>query len=205
MENEVSTQPKRRITPEEYLEIERKAERRSEYLDGEMFLMSGASLEHTRINRNITVELGLQLRGSNCEIFAIDLRTKVSPTGLYTYPDIAAVCGEPQCEDEHGDTLLNPILIIEVLSTSTESYDRGKKFAHYRTLTTLKEYVLVSQYECRVEKFTLTENGVWSYTDCAEPSGLVELTSIGCHLSLARVYDKVDFERAKRRLEQKKS
>src|SRR5436190_24273450 len=169
-----------------------------------MFLMSGASLEHTRINTNITVELGLQLRGTPCQIFAIDLRTKVTPTGLYTYPDITAVCGEPQCEDEHGDTLLNPILIIEVLSTSTEYYDRGKKFAHYRTLTTLKEYVLVSQYECRVEKFTLTENGIWTYMDCSEPSGSVELTSIGCHLSLALVYDKVDFARAKRRLERAK-
>jgi Uma2 family endonuclease len=131
MEHEGTTQPKRRITPQEYLEIERKAETRSEYLDGQMFAMAGASFEHTQIVRNITVELGLQLRNGPCEIFPLDLRTKVNPTGLYTYPDIAGVCGEAQIED--FDNLVNPILLVEVLSTSTESYDRGKKFAHYRT------------------------------------------------------------------------
>jgi Uma2 family endonuclease len=198
MEHEVSTQPKRRITPEEYLEIERKAETKSEYFDGEMFSMAGATLEHNRIATNITIELGIQLRDRPCEIFALDLRTRVNPTGLYTYPDIAGVCGEALIED--FDNLVNPILLIEVLSTSTESYDRGKKFAHYRSLTSLREYVLVSQYEYRIEKFMLNEAGVWIYTECADLSGSVELASISCQLSLSRVYDKVDFEAAKRRL-----
>jgi Uma2 family endonuclease len=199
MEHEVSTQPKRRITPEEYLELERTAERRSEYLDGEMFLMAGASLEHTQIVTNITIDLGLQLRGTPCQIFPIELRSKVNPTGLYTYPDISAVCGEPRFEDDVFDTLVNPILIIEVLSVSTESYDRGKKFAHYRSLASLQEYVLVSQWEYQIERYSRNADGAWLYTEAAGADASVELPSIQCRLSLSSVYDKVDFERAKRR------
>jgi Uma2 family endonuclease len=200
MEHEVSTQPKQRITPEEYLEIERRAETRSEYFDGEMFAMAGTTLEHTRIVRNIIAELTLQLQDGPCEVLSTDLRTKVAPTGLYTYPDIVGICGDPELEDDHRDTLLNPVLVIEVLSESTESYDRGKKFAHYRSLTSLREYVLVSQYEYRIEKFSLSENGVWVYTECADIEGSFALTSIACHLPLSQVYRKVDFEAAKRRL-----
>jgi Uma2 family endonuclease len=199
MEHEVSTQPKRRITPEEYLELERTAERRSEYLDGEMFLMAGASLEHTQIVTNITIDLGLQLRGTPCQIFPIELRSKVNPAGLYTYPDISAVCGEPRFEDDVFDTLVNPILIIEVLSVSTESYDRGKKFAHYRSLASLQEYVLVSQWEYQIERYSRNADGAWLYTEAAGADASVELPSIQCRLSLSSVYDKVDFERAKRR------
>lgn len=199
MEHEVSTQPKRRITPEEYLEIERKAETRSEYFDGEMFAIAGTTMEHTRIVRNLVVELTLQLRDGPCEVVSTDLRTKVPRTGLYTYPDIVGICGAPQLEDDHRDTLLNPVLVMEVLSESTESYDRGKKFANYRSLTSLREYVLVSQYEYRIEKFSLSENDVWIYSECAEIGGSLELASIACHLPLSRVYDKIDFEAAKNR------
>jgi Uma2 family endonuclease len=150
MEDHVSTQPKVRITPQEYLALERKAEIKSEYFDGEMFAMSGATREHTKIVVNLITELNNQFADRPCEVYALDLRTKVSPTGLYTYPDIAAICGEPEFEDAHMDTLTNPQLIIEVLSDSTESYDRGRKFAHYRTIDSLLEYVLVSQTECRI-------------------------------------------------------
>src|SRR5436190_16681809 len=153
MEHEVSTQPKTRITPQEYLELERKAATKSEYLDGEMFAMSGVLREHSIIVINITSELNSQFVERPCEVHGPDMRVKVSATGLYTYPDVAAVCGEPAFEDAHVDTLTNPQLIIEVLSDSTESYDRGKKFAHYRTIDSLREYVLVSQTECRIERF----------------------------------------------------
>ena len=197
MEREVSTQPKPRITPQEYLALERKAEIKSEYFDGQMFAMSGATREHTNIVANITAELGNQFIDRPCEVYPLDMRTKVSPTGLYTYPDIAAVCGEPQFEDAHLDTLINPHLIIEVLSDSTESYDRGKKFAHYRTIDSLREYVLVSQTECRIERFCRQDDGNWLYTENADPDGSMELTSVACRLSLSRVYHKVDFERAK--------
>jgi Uma2 family endonuclease len=197
MEDQVSTQPKARITPQEYLELERKAEIKSEYLDGEIFAMSGATREHTKIVANITAELVSQFMDRPCEVYPLDMRTKVSPTGLYTYPDIAAVCGEPEFEDAHLDTLTNPQLIIEVLSDSTESYDRGKKFAHYRTIDSLREYILVSQTECRIERFSRHDDGSWLYTEITDPNGSIELTSVACRLSVSRVYHKIDFERAK--------
>src|SRR2546425_9750990 len=165
MENPVSTQPKTRITPEEYLELERKAEIKSEYLDGEMFAMSGVTREHSTIVVNVTTELNVQVKGRPCEVHGPDLRVKVSPTGLYTYPDVAVICGEPQFEDPHFDTLLDPHLIIEVLSDSTESYDRGKKFAHYRAIDSLREYILVSQTEYRIERFCRQDDGSWLYSE----------------------------------------
>ncbi len=196
MENHVSTKPKTKITPQEYLAMERRAEIKSEYFDGEMFAMSGATSEHTKIVVNLTTEMNSQFADRPCEVYCQDLRVKVSQTGLYTYPDIVAVCGEPRFEDEQFDTLVNPQLIIEVLSKSTESYDRGRKFAHYRTIETLREYVLVTQTECRLERFTRQEDGSWVYTECTDPYGEMELSSDACRLSLARVYHKVDFERA---------
>jgi Uma2 family endonuclease len=196
MEHQVSTQPRPRITPEEYLELERKAELKSEYFGGEMFLMPGVTLEHLLIVRNLVFELTLQLRGGSCQVLSNDLRTKVSSTGLYTYPDIVGICGEPELEDQHRDTLLNPILIIEVLSESTESYDRGKKFAHYRSLATLQDYLLVSQWEYQIERYSRNADGAWLYTEAAGADGSIELPSIHCRLSLSSVYDKVDFQRA---------
>src|SRR5437588_10225707 len=119
------------LTPEEYLALERKAQVRSEYLDGDMVAMSGGSREHNLIVGNIVGELSLQLKGHPYEVYPSDMRVKVSATGLYTYPDIMIVYGEPHLEDQRRDTLLNPVVIFEVLSESTESYDRGAKFAHY--------------------------------------------------------------------------
>jgi Uma2 family endonuclease len=200
MENEVSTQPKPRITPQEYLELERKAEIKSEYLDGEMFAMSGAMLEHNTIVVNIARELSTQFMDRHCTVLVTDMRTKVESTGLYTYPDIVALCGEAEFEDEHMDTMTNPQLIIEVLSESTESYDRGKKFMHYRNLNTLSEYFLVSQTECRIERYSRQSGDTWLYSDCTDPAGSIELSSVAACLSLSRVYHKVDFERAKSKL-----
>src|SRR5262245_28066339 len=198
MEKEVSTHPKKRITPQEYLELERKAEIKSEYLDGEMFAMSGVRRAHSMIVINLLTELNNQFRDRPCEVHGPDLRVKVSPTGLYTYPDVLALCGEPQFEDDYFDTLLNPQLIIEVLSESTEAYDRGKKFAHYRTIDSLREYVLVSQTECRVERFYRQDGVNWIYNETTNPIGSIELTSVVCRLSLANVFRNVDFDRAKR-------
>jgi Uma2 family endonuclease len=196
MENEVSTHPKTWITPEEYLELERKAEIKSEYLDGEMFAMSGVTLEHSTIVVNLITELNNQFVDRPCQVLGPDLRVKVSTTGLYTYPDLVAFCGEPKFEDRRFDTLLNPQLIIEVLSHSTEAYDRGKKFAPYRTITSVREYVLVSQTECRIERFGRRDDGNWDYTECTDPNGSIEFTSVACRVFLQRVYRNVDFERA---------
>jgi Uma2 family endonuclease len=139
----MSTQPKTFISPEQYLAIERKAERKSEYFNGEMFAMAGASESHVLIVTNVVAELREQLRGRPYTVYSTDLRVKVSPTGLYTYPDVVVVCGQPQFADDQRDTLLNPTLIVEVLSESTQDYDRGEKFEHYRSIASFHEYVLI--------------------------------------------------------------
>jgi Uma2 family endonuclease len=187
----MSSQPSTYISPEEYLSLERKAEGRSEYLNGEIFAMVGASRAHNLIVTNITREVSQQLKGKPCELYSTDMRVRVPATGLYTYPDVVVVCGEPVFEDEHVDTLLNPTLIMEVLSGSTESYDRGKKFSHYQTVSSLVEYLLVAQDEYRIEQFVKQPDGHWLYTDARSPEGSLELASIQCVLTLKEVYDKV--------------
>jgi Uma2 family endonuclease len=180
------------ITPAEYLEIERKAEIRSEYIAGRMYAMSGASEPHGMIIWNLSSELHNQMRGRNCRAYIADMRVKVSPTGMYTYPDIAALCGEPSLEDTHLDTLLNPTVIVEVLSPSTEAYDRGEKFAHYRRLESLREYVLVAQNKMRIEHFR-REGEEWILSEISEPEGTLHLPAIDCHVALAAIYEKVAF------------
>ena len=157
----MSSERKTRLSPEEYLALERKAEVRSEYLDGDMVAMSGGSREHNLIVTNLVSELRLQLKGRPCEVYPSNMRVKVSATGLYTYPDVVVVCGEPTFEDESVDTLLNPTLIIEVLSDSTEAYDRGGKFAHYRKLASLMEYVLIAQTKPHVEYYVRQPDNRW--------------------------------------------
>jgi Uma2 family endonuclease len=140
----MSLQAKQRLTPEEYLARERQVDTKSEFYDGELFAKAGASRSHNLIVGNVTGELRAQLRGRPCEVYPADMRVKVSETGLYAYPDVVVVCGEPRFEDEHLDTLLNPTVIVDVLSPSTEAYDRGEKFAQYRKLASLREYVLIA-------------------------------------------------------------
>ncbi|MDP9194843.1 MAG: Uma2 family endonuclease [Acidobacteriota bacterium] len=181
------------LTPSEYLEIERKSEIRSEYIAGRMYAMSGASRRHSLITGNFHRELSGQLRGRACEAHAIDLRLKVNPTGMYTYPDIVAVCGEVQLEDDRFDTLLNPTVIVEVLSGSTEAYDRGEKFAHYRRLDTLREYVLVAQDKIRIEHFR-REGEEWILSEVSGLDATLHLGSIDCHVAVAAIYEKVEFE-----------
>lgn len=187
----MSSQPTTYLTPEEYLAIERTAEYKSEYLDGEMVAMTGASRKHNLIAFNITREISQQLRGRPCEGYAGDMRVRVPSTRLYTYPNVVVVCGEPQFEDSYVDTLLNPTLIIEVLSESTELYDRGKKFGFYRMIETLNEYVLVAQDEYKIEQFVKQTAGRWLLSDYRSLEDIVELTSIQCRLALREVYEKV--------------
>ena len=187
----MSSQPKTYLTPEEYLAIERKAEYKSEYFNGEMFAMTGASRKHNLIALNIGGELRQQLKGKPCEAYVNDMRVRIPRTRLYTYPDVVVVCGEPEFEDDFIDTLLNPTLIVEVLSESTESYDRGKKSSYYRTVQSLAEYLLVSQDEYKVEQYVKQADGRWLLTDIRSPEGVVELTSIPCVLALKEVYDRV--------------
>ncbi len=180
------------ITPDEYLELERKSEIRSEYIGGRIFAMSGASRRHNLIAGNLFRELSSQMRGRECEVYVSDMRVKIGPTGMYTYPDIAAVCGQPRFEGAHVDTLLNPMVIVEVLSESTEAYDRGEKFANYRRLDTLQEYVLVAQDKIRVEHYR-REGEQWILSEISDPDSALDLPSIGCHVGLGAIYEKVDF------------
>jgi Uma2 family endonuclease len=188
----VSTQPKTFLTPEQYLEIERKAEFRSEYYQGEMFAMAGATEVHTILTDNLVVQLGQKLRGGPCRSFSRDMRVQVSATGLYTYPDLVVGCGERQFLDERRDTLLNPTLIVEVLSESTEAYDRGKKFSHYRTLESLQEYVLVSQDRVQVECYKRQTGGQWLLTAANRPEEPIALESVACTLRMADIYEDVE-------------
>ncbi|HEY0347453.1 MAG TPA: Uma2 family endonuclease [Pyrinomonadaceae bacterium] len=163
------------VSPDEYLRLERQAEYKSEYLNGEIFAMSGASRQPNLITANIGAEFNRQLKGKPCEAYASDMRVKVRANGLYTYPDVIVVCGEPQFEDKEVDTLLNPTLLVEVLSQSTERYDRIAKTS-------------------RLEQYAKQPNGQWSLTQYTSPDEIVKLPSINCSLRLGNVYDKVTFD-----------
>lgn len=187
----VSTDAKTFLTPEEYLAIERVSERKSEYRAGEIFDMSGATEPHNLISANALTSLHHQLRKRPCKVYPGDLRIKVNAAGLYTYPDVTVLCGEAVFDDNQTDTLTNPTVIIEVLSPSTEAYDRGQKFEYYRKLESLAEYVLVSPDKRHVEVFTRRPEGRWLLTETS--SGIARLQSIKCRLALDDIYDKVDF------------
>lgn len=187
---------KARMTPEAYLEFEKTSEIRHEFFRGELFAMTGGSLNHNRISRNIVRSLGNQLAGSPCEPFAGDMRVKVQENEKYTYPDIVVVCGEIELEKIKGvETLLNPVAIMEILSTATEAYDRGKKFEHYRMIPSLREYFLFSQEECQVERFVRGGDGIWQILGPIKGMDqVVPIASANCGLTLAEVYDRVEFE-----------
>ncbi|RIK76677.1 MAG: hypothetical protein DCC67_13620 [Planctomycetota bacterium] len=189
----MSAQPKRLLTPEEYLAIERDVPMKHEYYRGEMFAMGGASREHNLIGGNIFAAIHSQIANRRCEAYQNDLRVKVTPAGLYTYPDVVVTCQAPQFEDKVLDTLLNPQVIIEVLSDSTEKYDRTKKFEMYRQLDSLREYVLVSHDRPHIDRFVRGDDGVWGLTDADGLEATLELPTIGCRLRLADIYAKVEF------------
>lgn len=180
------------LTPEEYLAIERKAEYKNEYVDGEMIAMTGASRIHNLITTNISGELRQGLREARCEVYSNDMRVRIPATGFYTYPDAIVVCGEPELEDDFFDTILNPTLIVEVLSSSTKSHDRGKKFSDYRTVESLAEYLLVAQDEHRVEQYVKQSGERWLLTDIRSIEDTVELASVPCVLALKEIYHKVN-------------
>jgi len=188
----MSIQRQPHLTPEEYLVLERTAEYKSEYFAGELFAMAGASERHASIVANLMYMLVGQLKGRPCKAYANDLRLKVSPTGLYTYPDVLVVCGTPRFTDEQKDTLLNPVVLIEVLSESTEAYDRGKKFDHYRALTSVSDYLLVSQDQHKIEHFVRQPDNRWLFAAYTTLDDVVEIPSIACALPVRDVYDKVE-------------
>ena len=189
----MSTLPVHKLTPEEYLAIERNAEIKSEYYQGEMFAMSGASYRHVVIVGNLLVNLRLKLRGKRCTPTASDLRLQVAPTGLYTYPDVMVTCGAPQFADPKPDTLTNPTAVIEVLSDSTRDYDLGRKFHHYRTIESLREYITVDQDAPKVIHQIRQPDNTWSFTDYSELTATLTLPSLDCTLSLGEIYEDIEF------------
>ncbi len=180
------------LTPEEYLAIERAAEYKSEYYGGEMFALAGASRRHNLVTLNIGAELRARLRGKPCISFANDMRVKVDRIGKYTYPDVVVACGEPRFESSDQDTLLNPVVIVEVLSESTEAYDRGQKFEHYRGIESLREYLLVAQDRYRVEQYLRQDDGRWIFTEISGADSTLVLSSIGCEIPLNEIYHLVE-------------
>lgn len=189
----MSAVPQPNLAPEEYLAIERQSEYRSEYFAGEMFAMVGASEAHNIISVNLTAEFHTRLRGGPCRTYANDMRVRVTATGLYTYPDLVVVCGERVFDDDESDTLLNPTLIIEVLSRTTEAYDRGRKFDHYASIPSLQEYVLVAQDHPGVQQYQRVPDGSWRFMSCNQLDATANLAAINVSLSLSDIYDGVRF------------
>ena len=181
------------LTPEQYLAWERKSDTKHEYLRGEIIAMSGASRAHSLIVTNISGELYIQLKEGTCEVHTNDIRVRTSPEISYFYPDVLVVCGEPRFEDSTFDTLLNPIVLVEVLSPSTQAYDRGEKFKHYQQLRSLREYILVAQDEVRVERYC-RQGTEWQPTEFRSVEDVLSLTSIDCELSLDDIYRRVEFQ-----------
>jgi Uma2 family endonuclease len=183
------------VAPEEYLARERKAEYKSEYFDGEIVAFAGATREHNLIVGNAAGELRSHLKSKACEVYSSDMRVRIGST-RYVYPDIVVVCGQPSFADNLFDTLLNPTLLVEVLSESTELYDRNLKSGYYRTIESLKEYLFIAQRACQVEQYTRQPDGRWLISDIRSLDDVIELESIGCTLALREVYDKVSLDTA---------
>ncbi|HYH66678.1 MAG TPA: Uma2 family endonuclease [Urbifossiella sp.] len=185
--------PKAKLTVAEYLAIERRAEFKSEFHDGEMFAMAGASREHNTVAKNLGGELYGRLKGGPCQTFLSDQRVRIARTGLYCYPDLVIVCGEPQYAEEDRDTLVNPRVVFEVLSPSTERYDRTVKLRHYKQLPSVQEYVLVAQDQAWCERYARQADGAWTHVEFVGLDATLELTSVPVAVPLADVYARVTF------------
>lgn len=180
-----------RFTPEQYLARERAAATKSELVNGHIYAMAGASRRHNLIVFNFVRALGNRLADRPCEVYVNDMRVKVQATEMYTYPDIAALCDAPVLEDDHVDTLLNPAVIIEVLSDSTEAYDRGDKFSHYRKLESLREYILVAQNTVRIERY-VRHGKHWMLTEVVGDDAVLPIDALDCEIPLAEIYHRID-------------
>lgn len=180
------------ITAEEYLKNERSASQKHEYYKGEIFLMSGATLRHNRIQVNFMRRAGNFLEGHACDVFGSDLRVHIPANSLFTYPDAVIVCGKPELLDNKLDTLLNPTIIVEILSKSTQSYDRGDKFMLYRAIASLKEYILIDSETIGIEQFSKQENGTWTLEEMKDISDVLHMRSINFSLPLIQLYDGVE-------------
>lgn len=190
----MARQEKPRFTAAEYLSMERASDVKHEFAFGEIYAMSGASARHVGIVSNIVGELRNQLRQRPCQVYSTDLRLSVDANQRYTYPDVMVVCDRPRFFDKQLDTLLNPELIVEVLSESTRNYDRGDKFQQYRGIRSFREYLSVDQDKAHVERYSKQNDGTCSLSETDDMNGSIQLDSVGAKLPLAEIYFKIDFE-----------
>lgn len=207
----MSAVPKRKLTEAEYLAIERDAEFKSEFYNGVMYplhwdatetnrkgprAMAGASRFHNSVKENLIVQLGMQFDGKPCRTYSSDQRVRLTETGMYAYPDIVIVCDPPEYAEDDPDALVNPQVVIEILSPSTERYDRGFKFAQYRQRKSIREYVLVSQDEVRIERFVRQPDDSWLLTTHTDPDAEFEFRTVPAKVKISAVYRDVDFDPA---------
>lgn len=192
----MSAAPQPHLSFDDWLAIERTAtDQRSEYLAGEIFAMAGGTEEHNLIVLNVGAELRNQLKERPCRVYPSDMKVHIAAADVGTYPDVMVICGERQFHDGRRDVVTNPTLIVEVLSDSTEAYDRGDKFRHYRSIQSLQAYLLLSQYQMQAELFLRQPDGTWSLSSYQDPSESIPLRIVEAELSLAEVYDKVELSR----------
>lgn len=189
----MSALPKRYYTPEEYLALEDKAENKSQFVSGEIFAMAGAQPPHVIIQSNLIGELHRRFRGNGCTVFSSGMRVQIQRGELYTYPDVSTVCGRPDYSDSKPASLLNPQVIFEIISPTTEAFDRGDKFARYRRLESLTDYVLVASEQMRIEHYDRQDGGAWTLTESSQSSDRLRLRGAGCELLLSEIYDQIAF------------
>lgn len=182
------------ISIEDYLAAEETSEVKHEYYKGEVFAMAGGSIAHNRIVRNVLASLDNFLRGKGCEVFPSDLKIHNEANTLFTYPDISIVCGKPERWDKRNDTITNPVVLIEVLSKSTQGYDRGQKFHLYRSIPSVKEYILISSTEVLVERYTKQETGFWNFRETANPEDSFHVETIDFSCLVKELYRNVEFD-----------
>ncbi|MGH9759508.1 MAG: Uma2 family endonuclease [Blastocatellia bacterium] len=194
MKQVMSTQPEHKYSTEDYLAFDRASETKSEYLDGVIYAMGGATARQVQIVGNVARELGNQLRDKPCVVYSTDLRVQVSQAGLYAYPDVVVVCGEPAFIDNQLDTLTNPLLVVEVLSDSTKNYDRGEKFERYRTIGSFREYLLITQDKIHIEQYVRQNDDSWVLRETNNVNDIIELTSVGCRIPATEVYFKISIK-----------
>jgi Uma2 family endonuclease len=186
---------KHRYSAAEYLALDREADYKSEYVNGEIFAMGGASPKHVLIAGNAAGELRNRLRDTDCQVYSADLRVQAEANHSYHYPDVAVVCGRPEYMDGRKDTIVNPLIIIEVLSAATRNYDRGDKFAHYRRIASLREYILIDQDVWHIEHFVRQEGG-WAFSEIDDPNASLEIPTLKIAIPLAEIYAKIELLRA---------
>ena len=196
---------KQYYSPEEYLHFEDLATERSEYYDGEIFTMAGGTANHNQISSNICAELNMALRKKDFRVYIADVKLWIAQRNCFNYPDVMVIAGAPQFYENRRDIVLNPQIIVEVLSDSTEGYDRGDKFAQYRTLDSLQGYILVHQNKCHIDYFRKIAKHEWSFTELKESAAVLKLVSLNVELKLANVYDKVEFTEKQNEIRENKN